>query len=216
MQVVGKCPPTAAALDAAAERGFDAVELHCPVAYTDDVAVTAQVCREAPVDVATVHTPHVGPDRRDGFRDADQLARALDARLVVHSQYYQNVHVDEIESLDLAAPRAYENNVGVSVRHLRAVLLDRGHDLVLDTAHLYTAHENYVERFESLLYEDGERIPVVHLADGSLLHDGLAFGEGEMDLAALVDVLRREYEGIVVLEVMPEDQQAALAAFRNW
>jgi len=215
-QVAGKALPTAESLRSAAERGFECVELHCPASALADVDETAGTIRDGPVAVASIHTPHVTVDDLGPIEDADRLARTLDATLVVHSQYLQHTRIPDVEALDLTADRGYENNPGASVRHLEATVLDAGHDLVVDTAHLYMAHEHYVDRLRTLLDRYGRRVPVVHLTDSSPRVDGLPFGDGDVDLPALGRLLKRSFDGTVVLEVMPEHQRAALEQFRTY
>lgn len=215
-QVAGKAIPTAESLSEAASRGFDHVELHCPASVLEDVDATAATVRESSVDATSVHTPHVTPDDLTPVETADRLARAVDATLVVHSQYLQHTHVPRLEALDLRGAVAFENNPGASVRHLEATILDPGHDLVVDTAHLYMAHDDYVDRLRALLDRAGDRVPVVHLTDSSSRRDGLPFGDGAVDLAALSRLLERHYGGTVVLEVMPEYQREALERFRAY
>jgi len=215
-RVAGKALPTAESLRATAERGFDRAELHCPPWTLDDVAETAATVRESPLTAASVHTPHVCPDDLDPILAADRLARRLETTLVVHTQHLQHTRVPTVEALGLSADRAYENNPGASVRHLEATILDRGLDLVVDTAHLYMAHESYRDRLAELLDRYGDRIPVVHLTDATPREDGLPFGEGESDLPALGRLLKERHEGTVVLEVMPDHQRAALEQFREF
>jgi sugar phosphate isomerase/epimerase len=211
MDVAGKALPTAESLAATADRGFDATELHLPDGALDDLDATVDVVDDADIAVESVHTPHVTHEALDRIERADALARRLDATLVVHSQYLGHVHTSRLAALDLRSRHAFENNPGASVRHLEAQVLDAGHDLVLDVAHLYTAHGDYLERVEALLSAYGDRIPVVHLADATLTADGLPFGDGEMDLAATTRLLADGLPGdaTVVLEVMPNRQVEA-------
>lgn len=211
MQLVGKCPPSATALRAADERGFDAVELHLEPEHLDSAEETITTVRNAPVEVASVHTPHVTPQSEAYFSKADSLGHEFDARLVIHSQYLQHTHIDDLEAIDFDAPYGYENNPGASAYHLRNLIVDRGHDLVLDTAHLYMAEPRFQEAFERLLREYASRIPVVHLTDSTLVEDGLPFGRGEMDIRSALATLERHPVDTVVLEVMPEHQADALA-----
>ncbi len=213
-QVAGKALPTAESLSEAASRGFDRVELHCPASTLADVPATAATVRDSAVTVPSVHTPHVTLDDLSPVEAAADLARAVDATLVVHSQFLQHTHVPRLEALALGGAVAFENNPGASVRHLEATILDPGHDLVVDTAHLFMAHDDYVDRLAALLDRAGDRVPVVHLADASSRRDGLPFGDGAVDLPALGRLLKRRYEGTVVLEVMPDHQRAALERFR--
>ncbi|WP_313692163.1 sugar phosphate isomerase/epimerase family protein [Halorarum halobium] len=215
MRVIGKCPPDLEELRAAADDGFEAVELHLPRRYLADPTAISDAVADSPVEVASVHTPHVTADEFGLIERTDDLASALDAYLVVHSQYLQPMHVPELAALDLSR-FGFENNPGTSVRHLEATVLDRGHDLVLDTAHLYMAHADYVARTESLLETHGDAIRVVHLTDSTPTADGVPFGEGEMDMAALTRVLRARFDGDVVLEVMPEHQRSALRAVERY
>lgn len=216
INLVGKCPPDADSLEAAASRGFDRVELYLERSDLEDVDATARVVERSPVEAATVHTPHVPPEDAGPFQQADALARALDAVLVVHSKYAQHTDTELLASHGFEAPHAFENNPGASTFHLRNLLFEAGHDLVLDTAHLYTAEVAYLDALEHLLAAHGDRIPVVHLNDATRTTDGLAVGDGEMDLAATTRLLDRAFEGIVVLEVMPEHQHAGRSAVLEW
>lgn len=216
MDLVGKCPPDADSLEAAASRGFDRVELYLEPSDLEDAEATARTVERSPVEAATVHTPHAPPENADPFRRADALAQALDAVLVVHSKYAQHTDTDLLASHGFEAPHAFENNPGASVFHLQNLFFEAGHDLVLDTAHLFTAEEAYLEALEDLLVSHGDRIPVVHLNDATRTTDGLAVGDGEIDLAATTRLLDRAFDGLVVLEVMPEDQRAGKRTVEGW
>jgi sugar phosphate isomerase/epimerase len=215
MELVGKCAPSPESLRAAADRGFDAVELYLTPEHIDDVTAVRTAVEGASVRVATVHTPHVRPDDRSLDR-VDDLAETLDAYLVVHSQYAQHTHIPELERHGFRAAYGYENNPGASRYHLENLVLDRGHDLVLDTAHLYTAEAAYLDALEALLTGYGEQISVVHLNDATAVEDGLAIGASEVDLRETTRLLDHLFEGTVVLEVMPAEQASALDAARNW
>lgn len=213
-RIAGKALPTAESMAETVDRGFERAELHCPPWTLSDLEETAETVRASSLAVASVHTPHVGPDDLELIADADRLARRLGATLVVHTQHLQHTRVPTVEALGLSADRAYENNPGASVRHLEATILDRELDLVVDTAHLYMAHESYRDRLAALLDRYGDRIPVVHLTDATPREDGLPFGEGASDLPALGRLLKGRYDGVVVLEVMPDHQRTALERFR--
>ncbi|MBV0925066.1 sugar phosphate isomerase/epimerase [Halomicroarcula limicola] len=216
MHLLGKCPPDPAELASAAERGFESVELHLRSEHLEDVAATAETVGRSPVDAAAVHTLHARPDEERPFRRSDELARRLDALLVVHSQYALHTHVDDFEAYDFAAPHGYENNPGASAFHLENLLLARGHSLVLDTAHLYLSEADYEGALSTLLRDHGDRIPLIHLNDATRTEDGLAFGDGEMDLERTARLLDENYDGPVVLEVMPDAQADARRAVTEW
>jgi sugar phosphate isomerase/epimerase len=215
--VAGKRSPDPDALADAASDGFERVELYLERRHLDAFDETLSVCRRAAVDVASVHTPHVGHDEVAYFRRADDLADALDAVLVVHSTRTNLVAIPEIlDATDFDAPFGFENSTGHSEFHVRNAVLDAGHDLVLDTAHLYTAEREYLDSLERLLGERGDRIPVVHCCDGRRLRDGLAFGEGSMDMRAVVAALRELLDdALVVLEVPTDRQGAALERYES-
>jgi hypothetical protein len=215
VRLAGKAPATTADLERAHARGFEAVELYVERAHLDDLDATIQAVDSAPVDPISVHTPHVTLDAAEWLSRADRLAVALDATLVVHSAHEPLTRIPELEALDFDAPYAYENQAGVSEWHLRNAVLDRGHDLVVDTAHLYIGEEAYLDSLERLLAEWGDQIPVVHLCDSTLTRDGLAFGEGSLPLDATMAVLDEHFEGGLVLEVMPADQEAARRRFET-
>ncbi|MFC7251314.1 sugar phosphate isomerase/epimerase family protein [Halomicroarcula sp. GCM10025324] len=216
MDLIGKCPPDADSLEAAAARGFDRVELYLTPADLDDIEATAVTVARSAVDAASVHTPHAVPEDGETFRRADDLACRLDAYLVVHSQYALHTHTQLLDSYGFEAPYGYENNPGASVFHLERQLFDRDYELVLDTAHLYAAEAAYLESLEHLLTTYGDRISVAHLTDGTRTTDGLTIGRGDIDLETTVDLLERQYDGLVVLEVMPDDQRAGRQTILDW
>ncbi|EMA29861.1 sugar phosphate isomerase/epimerase family protein [Haloarcula japonica] len=216
MNLVGKCPPSPDALAGAADRGFDSVELYLRPSDLDSVEATAETVERSPVTALSVHTLHARPDDPEPFQRSDALADRLDAYLVVHSQYAQNTHTPQLDAYGFTAPYGYENNPGMSVHSLQNLVLGRGHDLVLDTAHLYMAEPAYLDALSGLLREYGDRIQVVHFADSTSLEDGLAFGDGDVPLEGTADVLDAHFDGAVVLEVMPDDQADARRRVLEW
>lgn len=216
MIVAGKCPPTADELRAASERGFDAVELHLSTDDLDAIEETTAACRAAPVDVVSVHTPHVALDELAYVQRANDLCERLDATLVVHSMKIPLSNLGYVlDRIDITVPHGFENSTGYSRHFLTNVLLDEGRPLVLDTAHLYTAEAEYRSILETLLAADDISIPVVHCCDGTKITDGLAFGTGTMDMERVITALHENYDGIVVLEVMPDEQADALEKWRD-
>lgn len=207
--VAGKRSPDPEALADAAADGFERVELYLERAHLDAFDETLAACRRATADVASVHTPHVAPDEAAYFRRADDLADALDAFLVVHSTRTNLVAIPEIlDAVDFSAPFGFENSTGHSEFHVRNAILDAGRDLVLDTAHLYTAERDYLDSLARLLDDHADRIPVVHCCDGRRVRDGLAFGDGTMDMQAVVSTLRERLEDAIVVLEVPTDRQA--------
>ena len=213
MLVAGKCPPEPDALAAAADRGFEAVELYLEPHHLEPVAKAVEAVADSDVRAVSVHTPHVSLEEREYLDRTDRLAAALDAYVVFHSRYVNHVDTSDLEALDLQSPYGYENKTGVSARHLRHMVLRPGHELVLDVAHLFMAEREYLHELESLLRTNGDQIRVVHLCDSTPFQDGLAFGAGDIDMEATARLLERHFEGTVVLEVMPTHQHAALEAF---
>lgn len=216
MQVAGKCPPTPDALRATAERGFDAAELHLPRELLEGgVEPLVEAVEASSLSAVSVHTPHVTPGEHAVFREADALAVALDAYLVVHTQYGGLTHVPEFERVGFDADYGYENPAGASVRHVKHLVLDEGHELVLDTAHLFMAHADYLTELEKLLRRHEDCVSVVHLTDSTVTRDGLPFGAGEMEMPTTARLVKDEFDGTVVLEVMPDHQTDALRTFED-
>jgi sugar phosphate isomerase/epimerase len=72
------------------------------------------------------------------------------------------------------------------------------------------AEKNYIEEIKRILEEYGDQINLIHLCDSTKEKDGLAFGKGEMDMEKTAQVIdNSEFEGTLVLEVMPKDQKEA-------
>jgi len=58
------------------------------------------------------------------------------------------------------------------------------------------------------LEQNIDQISLIHLCDSSDIKDGLGFGEGIMDMKAVCKVIdNSDFDGIVVLEVMPDYQR---------
>ncbi|EHK01178.1 Xylose isomerase domain protein TIM barrel [Candidatus Haloredivivus sp. G17] len=218
MEVVGKCPPESAELEAAEERGFDKVELYTTREHFDNLEKTLEDVKEADVEVVSVHTPHVHIDNDKAyFWMADYLCREIDAYLVFHSQYMHHAHIPQLEELKIKSDYGYENNPGASKEHITANILEKDYQMVLDTAHFFMAEENYLEEIEGLLDSYGDQIDLIHLCDSTMTDDGLAFGEGEMDMEAVSRIIDESgLDGILVLEVMPEDQRDAREKFERY
>lgn len=215
--VAGKCEPEPDALAAAADRGFDVVELYLEREHLDDFERTVETVRDATVSAASVHTPHVTPEEREYYELTDRLAVALDAYLVLHSKYVMHVFAPDVEAIGFDAPHGHENNTGASILHLEEMILARDNDLVLDTAHLYTAERDYYDALEYLLSTYPDQIGLIHLTDSTRRNDGLPFGDGEIDLRATVEMIRESaFDGPIVLEVMPDAQADARRAFERY
>lgn len=214
--VAGKSPPNPNELSAAIERGFDLIELYLEREHLDSVDKTVRNIRNSALEVVSVHTPHVPIDTPEYLQAADNLADELNAYLVVHSNRIIHTHTPALEELGFQSDYGYENNPGVSTRHLQNMILERGYDFVLDTAHMFMAEAEYLDQTTKLLQDYPDQIPIVHLCDSTLTEDGLGFGNGMMEMERVVKVLKREFEGIVVLEVMPDEQLNAKQKFERW
>jgi len=214
--IAGKAPPEPDELDRAIARGFDAIELYLERSHLEDVDATIGLLEAVAVEVVSVHTPHVPIDEPEWLHRSDRLADALGAYLVVHSNRIVHTFTPELEALDFRSEHGYEHNPGISERHIRSTVLDRDHELVLDTAHLYMAERDYRSVTEGLLREFGDQLRVVHLCDSRLRNDGLGFGDGSMDMRTLSELLGQYFEGTLVLEVMPDRQREARERLRSY
>ncbi|MFP4038844.1 MAG: sugar phosphate isomerase/epimerase family protein [Candidatus Nanohaloarchaea archaeon] len=214
MNVAGKCPPEPEELHEAEEKGFNNVELYLEKKHVNRLEKTLKACRRSNLNVVSVHTPHVTPEEEEYLEKAGELAEELEAYLVIHSQCFHHVHIPELEKLSIQDRYGYENNPGISVYHLEKTILEKDHDLVLDTAHLYMS--GMIEELPRILREWSNQIKVIHLCDSTDLEDGLAFGAGDMEMEKIIQGIKAsEFDGIVVLEVMPEHQEEALEIWRN-
>lgn len=216
MIVAGKCPPEKEELEAAAERGFDSVELYLEKDHLEMFEKSLREAENADVEVVSIHTPHVHLENHGYIVLADQLAQELDAYLVLHSQYFHHTHIPKLEQLEINSDYGYENNPGVAQTFLENGIIRKDHELVLDTAHFYLGDHNYTD-LDSFLRRHLEQINVIHLCDSSGSQDGLAFGEGEMEMQETCQVICDSgFNGILVLEVMPEDQRDALEKWKSY
>lgn len=225
MNIAGKIEPEKEKLDEWHATGFDAVELFLTTAMLDSRGVTdiLETCEAAPIEIASVHTPHVAFDDADTsqYVDAtDTLAAELDASLVIDMNPTSTRYTPSLFPPDqLDAPRlGYENDPGVSPYYLRVNHLDQGYPLVLDTAHLHMSSDSYQSFIEDIADSSAESmLPVIHLADGTRVNDGLPFGDGTVDLEQIAQTLaEKEYPGTVVLETPVHAQHDALDDVQRW
>lgn len=209
MIVAGKCPPEPDRLEAAEQRGFKHVELYLEKKHLNSLEDSIRNVQESGVEAVSIHTPHVHLENRGYFILADQMARELDAYLVFHSQYFHHTHIGQLEKLNIRSEYGYENNPGASETYIQKAIIDKGYELVLDTAHFFLG-DHSPEDLGNFLDKNLESIKLIHLCDSSWTQDGLAFGEGEMDMKTVSKTIAESgFDGILVLEVMPEDQEAA-------
>lgn len=217
MIVAGKCPPGKDDLEAAQGRGFKHIEIYLEKRHLDRFKETLENCQESDINIATVHTPHLGIEEKEYFLKADELAQQLDARFVFHSKKILHTAIPEVEGFGLESEPAFENQPGSSIRHIKQTILNQDHNLTLDTAHLYMATENYIEETKELIQSYNEQIPVIHLCDSTQLEDGVGFGEGEMDMEKLCQLINDSgFDGVVVLEVMPNQQEDAFEKWKSY
>lgn len=222
MKVAGKSDPWS--LDEVYQEGFEHVELYLntKILNSNSINEIVQLCKNADVNIASVHTPHISLEDEKQiqyFEKTDEIASLLNAVLVLDSnptstRYLMNfMPVSSIDSETFG----YENDPSVSEYYTKNYHLEKGYPLVYDTAHMHMSERDQIEMLEYLLQtQKTEMLPAIHMADGTLHNDGVAFGEGSINLSKSVDLLHTyDYQGVVVLETPREAQQEALEFFND-
>lgn len=216
MDVAGKCPPEKDEIEAVRERGFDNTELYLERKHLDRYEETLEICRSAQVNIQSIHTPHVPPEEKEYYLKSNRLAEELNAVLVVHSKYIHHISIPEIEEMNITGEYGYENNPGASPEHLEAMILNRDHKIILDTAHLYMCSDQSFEKnLKNFLKKHSEKICLIHVCDSTMKKDGLGLGEGNIDVKKMIEIIKKNYEGKITLEVMPEHQEKALQKWNS-
>lgn len=216
MKVAGKCPPEKEELENTEKKGFNNTELYLEKKHLDNFEESLRNCQSSDLNINSIHTPHVKPDRTKYFELSDKLASKLDAELVIHTMYGHHNDIPGFEEIGFSSSYGYENNPGISIPHLEEFILDQDHRMVLDTAHLYmTSDHEFFENLNYLLDNYIEQISVIHLCDSTMKEDGLGFGEGDIDMEKLIKVVKQKFDGKVTLEVMPEHQEDALEKWNS-
>lgn len=220
MNVVGKSPPTPDELQNASDIGFDGIELYLTTEHLDDYGETLRTCQKAPVDVVSVHTPHITIEELQYWEEADQLAHQVGADVVcAHSSYINVGDVQRVNSdVQFRVKHGFENGTEVPLTDIRRHILDNGLEVTLDIAHLHRSvgADRYRNAIEELIVEHGDDIPIVHFTDATADADNLPLGAGDLDLEWTGQLLKDQYQGVIVLEVMPEHQSAAFQKFRSY
>jgi sugar phosphate isomerase/epimerase len=221
--------PAGAAFEAAAELGYDGVEVMVwadPV--SQDVGALDRLSRRTGVPVLAVHAPCLlisqrvwSPDPSERLRRSVRAAIELGARTVVlHPPFlwqrkYAEGFADLVASLEDASGvaiavenmfpvrRALGRGRSVQVTAFRPSIdpTDVGHrNYTLDLSHASAAHVDAMELAKRM----GDGLTHVHLADGSGLpkDEHLVPGRGTQPCAELLSHLTRTgFTGQVVLEV---------------
>lgn len=219
LQLSGKFRPTDdEQREMISESDFENAEVYLARTDLDDLSYTQRCIDESDVNISTVHTPHVTADETEYLKKADELAVKNDSYLVFDSISIPLNNISFVEDdIDFEADYGYENPAGGSRRHLESTIIEPGHDLVLDTAHLFCAHENYLEEMEDILENYSDRIGTIHFCDSVRDKDGLPLGEGEMDIETTYNkIVESDYEGSLVLEVPEIHQEEALQKCREY
>lgn len=213
MNVAGKSAPTTESLERTMADGFGATELYLePHHLEEDMDALVGRLQDSDIDIVSAHTPHDRRNRQELFQRTATLCDRLDALCVFHSAYMVEKKAVKVAA-DLGAERiAFENQPGTSRQAIEELVLGQGHDLVLDTAHLYMASDEFYADLEALTPEASH----IHLCDGTLTQDGLGFGAGDIDIERTISILSEStYDGYAVLEVPVDEQGTALTRIRN-
>jgi sugar phosphate isomerase/epimerase len=216
--------PAAAAIELAAELGYDGVELMVwadPV--SQDVGAVEELARRHGVPVLAVHAPCLavtqrvwGADPVTRIRRSVQAAAIVGARTVVlHPPFrwqrrYAAAFADEVATAgaDTGVAVAVENMFPVVRGRIRTVPYEPGFDptevghehYTLDVSHASAAGQDVLAMLDRM----GDALAHVHLADGSggPLDEHLVPGRGAQPCAEVCARLaERGFSGVVVLEV---------------
>ena len=220
-RILGKAPPESSELQKAADAGFEAVELYLEEKHLERMSQSADAVNESEVAVESVHTPHMARDELEYLTLTDDFAQEIDADyMVIHPGAIPTNDVAGIErEFEFETPHGYESGMGESLHFIENAILDHEEvdmEFVFDVAHVYGGTPAYRRVVRTLLTEPHvNSIGLIHFCDSTATDDGLAIGEGDIDVEWLADQIRREYDGPVVLEVNGEDQAAALDFWKS-
>jgi|AntRauMinimDraft_4_1070384.scaffolds.fasta_scaffold01146_6 sugar phosphate isomerase/epimerase len=219
MNISGKRDPTK--LNELKNDGFDSAELYITKEMLDTLDII-ELCKNSDVNISSVHTPHIDIGKSKNieyYKKSDIIANKLDATLILHSNPTSTLLLSRIYPPEnvVSNKYGYENIPDVSSYFMKNYLLNQKYPLVLDTAHLHIAEENYLPFIESILTQyDSNMIPTIHLADGTRKNDGIGFGEGTVDLENILKIIDNcDYNGSVVLEAPVDAQPDALSFVKN-
>lgn len=159
-------------------------------------------------NVKVVHTPHSKYNKfNEALRFCDDLAYKLDASMVVHSSYIRAiVATDEFNFEDIRVDYGLENYCGLAVPRIEEDIFNKGHDMVLDIAHLYITNPGlYKRNLAYLLHEYPHRISNIHVCGTTATTDHLHPEEGEMNVKrSLRSIYNSNYNKSIVMEVPSE------------
>lgn len=215
MKLAGKCPPEPDKLKIVSDSGFERTELYTTKDHLDTLDKTIQICKNADIEISSVHTPHVTEGDKEYLRKAITLADAFNARIVVDANPIpldQLVELEENNTLEYGSlDHGYENRTIHIKEDMIETVLETGHDMTLDTAHLYRNNpDTFKEEFTTLLDNYDEQISIVHLCDATPEEDHVQFTEGSMPLGFILQQYKQSDVDYIVLELMPEEQGQAL------
>lgn len=222
MKFAGKCEPDKEKINEFVEQGFDYFELYLNTTILDDNSVEeiVDVCKESDGEIVTVHTPHLNIDEEgtEYIHKTDDIAYELDATVIMDSNPLSTLYMPTVTpQKNIKSDVGYENDPSVSEFYLRVNHIGKGLPLVLDTAHLHMSEGEYLSFVEELISTHSDKVPAIHLAEGTRTNDGTPFNEGTVPLEEIVRMIYMyEYEGPVILETPQSSQIDALELVKEW
>ena len=230
MNIGGKTAPTYEELDKIPDE-FDFIEVYTEIDHVEDeesLKNSIEALNNSDYNPVSIHIPHIVkdedlmPDWRTYLEKIDRMAEKFDALTVFDSMYIPQTHYAGTEQeFTPESDFAFENKAGTSSEMIHNTILDNpntvnDYGFVFDTAHIYVAHpSNYKEKTRE--FSDHPQTELIHFNDAVPQQDGLTFTEGDMDAQETYEIIAEsDFDGTMILELMPTDQKAALEKVKNW
>lgn len=230
MNLAGKTAPTYEELGKIPDE-FDYIEVYTEREHVEDeksLRDSIDTLKNSDYEPVSVHIPHIVknddlmPDWQKYLENTDKIAEEFDALTVFDSPYTPQTHYAGTEDdFDPESDLAFEHQAGISCEAIRNNILnnpntDEDYGFVFDTAHIFVATpSSYKEKTEE--YANHPQTELIHFNDAVPQQDGKTFSEGDMDTQEIYGIIAEsDFEGSVILEFMPEDQEEALDKVKEW
>lgn len=230
MNIGGKSAPTYGELDKIPDE-FDYIEVYTKRKHVEDEEAlknSINTLKNSEYEPVSVHIPRIVKDEeimadwQKYLKNTDKMAEELDALMVFDSPYIPQTHYAGTENdFNPDSDFALEHQAGISCEAIRNNILDspntnEDYGFVFDTAHIFVATpSSYKEKTEE--YANHMQTELIHFNDAVPQQDGKPFSEGDMEAQEIYEIIAEsDFDGSVILEFMPEDQEEALEKVKEW
>ena len=228
MILAGKRSPEKKDIEAAIlDEGFMYLEIHLDDFHLENTdAIKENIIKtiehlekkEHTIVIISFHTPHFDTSHPEYLKKTIDLARHFNAYTIFHSNKLTVEETLDIAKQISSADKTMlilENKTTMDIKSTVHNFIP-DYDIALDIAHLYRASHNIYQDFELLMTSFRNKIKLIHLNDSTKHQDGLALGDGDIDIETIAAIIKKTgFSGPIIIETPTKSQQDSKEKFEK-